>query len=137
MNKKSEDMLLVTFDHRIDDTPVLLVGRLTTGDATTIMNKFEGDEADALYRRLTNLTDICPICGYPINRCQCYCGGSTHPDRSKNRKVVFDHLYLLSPEQLQHVIELQRKWQISYEDNLLTGLLEKLERNRSLNLEGE
>ena len=56
----------------------------------------------------------CPICGYDLDNCQCLFGGSAHPDRSVREEVVKDHLYLLSPEQLTHLIELQRYWQVSY-----------------------
>ena len=47
---------------------------------------------------------LCPICGYHLTQCQCRYGGSAHPDRSKKREVVLDHLYLLSEEQLRHII---------------------------------
>ena len=60
--------------------------------------------------------DCCPICGYKFDMCQCRFGGSPHPDRSKRIAVVTDHLYLLSPRQLAHVIDLQRHWQVSYDD---------------------
>ena len=43
----------------------------------------------------------CPICGYELKMCQCRFGGHGHPDRSKNRDVVLDHLYLLTPAQGQ------------------------------------
>ena len=52
--------------------------------------------------------DLCPICGYELNSCQCLFAGSAHPDRDKERDVVQDHLYLLSDEQLLHLIKLQR-----------------------------
>lgn len=67
----------------------------------------------------------CPICGYPINHCQCLFGGSTHPDRDIKRIVVLDHLYLLSEEQLQHVIKLEKHWCISYSDAEKTIILEQ------------
>ena len=68
----------------------------------------------------------CPICSYTFDRCQCRYGGSGHPDRSKEREVVFDHLYLLSKKQLKHAIELQKFWQISYGDKERSDILEKL-----------
>lgn len=58
----------------------------------------------------------CPICNYPLDMCQCKFGGSAHPDRSKRIEVVFYHLHLLSPEQINHIIALQRLWNISYGD---------------------
>lgn len=58
----------------------------------------------------------CPICNNSINGCQCKFSGSAHPDRSKRMFVVFEHLYLLTPAQLMHVIKLQKYFQISYCD---------------------
>lgn len=76
-----------------------------------------------------HLMDKCPICKYPIHDCQCLFGGTAHPDRSKRLQVVLDHLYLLSPEQLQHVVELEEYWQRSYgvnrELNEILGELEE------------
>lgn len=60
--------------------------------------------------------DCCPICGYKFGMCQCRFGGNAHPDRSKRIAVVTDHLYLLNARQLAHLINLQRFWQISYDD---------------------
>lgn len=71
----------------------------------------------------------CPICDYIIEDCQCYYGGSAHPDRSDRRRVVIDHLYLFSERQIRHIIDLQRRWQTSYGDEkrreILNGLLEE------------
>ena len=64
----------------------------------------------------------CPICDYEIINCQCLFGGSAHPDRSKRREVVFDHLYLFSEEQIKHLINLERHWQTSYGDNKRTQI---------------
>lgn len=58
----------------------------------------------------------CPICNYDIEHCQCRFGGSAHPDRSKRRQVVLDHLYLFSVEQIEHILELEKYWQTSYGD---------------------
>ncbi len=68
----------------------------------------------------------CPICGYKLDDCQCYFGGSAHPDRSKRRDVVQDHLYLLSEKQLKHLIELQACWQTSYSDEEKSKMLDDL-----------
>ena len=68
----------------------------------------------------------CPICDYPIGLCQCTFAGSAHPDRSKRKKVVYDHLYLFSQIQLEHLIWLQTIWRTSYDDAELTGILEEL-----------
>ena len=48
--------------------------------------------------------------------CQCRYGGSCHPDRSKRRAVVLDHLYLFSQEQIAHIANIQRQCQVSYPD---------------------
>ena len=48
--------------------------------------------------------------------CQCRYGGSCHPDRSKRREVVLDHLYMFSQEQIKHIANIQRRCPISYPD---------------------
>ena len=68
----------------------------------------------------------CPICKYDISMCQCMFGGSAHPDRSKRRDVVLDHLYLFSQKQIEHIISLQRRWQTSYGDDERSRILEEL-----------
>ena len=68
----------------------------------------------------------CPICEYTISGCQCLYSGSAHPDRHDKKRVVIDHLYLLSPTQVQHVISLEKHWQISYADEILNAILKKL-----------
>ena len=68
----------------------------------------------------------CPICNYEIKDCQCIFGGTAHPNRSKRREVVFDHLYLFEKEQVEHLISLQRQWQTSYGDKELKSEYEKL-----------
>ena len=60
---------------------------------------------------------LCPICKYEIPECQCRFGGSSHPDRSKRKEVVKDHLYLLTEKQIEHLIALERQWQTSYGDD--------------------
>ena len=60
--------------------------------------------------------DKCPICNNPINMCQCKFSGSAHPDRGNRIEVVVDHLFLFSPEQVNHIIALQKWWDISYGD---------------------
>lgn len=68
----------------------------------------------------------CPICKYGISNCQCRYGGSAHPNRSKRKEVVKDHLYLLTPVQLNHLIELEKYWQTSYADDEKTAIYEEL-----------
>ena len=60
--------------------------------------------------------DKCSICNYRIDMCQCQYGGSGHPDRSKRREVVLDHLYMFSQEQIAHIANIQRQCPISYPD---------------------
>ena len=68
----------------------------------------------------------CPICEYAISGCQCLYSGSAHPDRHDKRRVVLDHLYMLSTEQVKHIISLEKHWQISYADEMLNTILKKL-----------
>lgn len=69
----------------------------------------------------------CPICNYDLEHCQCLFGGSAHADRSKRRRVVFDHLYLFSDTQVKHLIDLQRFWRTSYVDEELQEISKSLE----------
>lgn len=76
---------------------------------------------------------LCPICGYPIYgepdlpalRCQCMFIGSCHPNRVKKQEVAFEHLYLFNEEQINHLINLQRRMQISYSDDERTKILNR------------
>lgn len=68
----------------------------------------------------------CPICKYPDGMCQCCFGGSAHPNRSKRREVVLHHLYLLTEDQVKHVIDLEKHWQISYADPEREKILKEL-----------
>lgn len=68
----------------------------------------------------------CPICKYELGYCQCLFGGSAHPDRSKRRTVVLDHLYLLTEEQIAHIIKLQKHWQTSYGDDEKNKIVDEL-----------
>lgn len=69
----------------------------------------------------------CPICDYPIGKCQCRYAGEDHPDRSKRTMVVIQHLYLFSPEQIQHILELQKYWRVCYIDDEKSDILKQLE----------
>ena len=71
-------------------------------------------------------SDCCPVCGYKFDMCQCLFGGNAHPDRSKRIVVISDHLYLLTPAQLAHFINLQRYWCTSYDDPEKTAILKEL-----------
>ena len=70
----------------------------------------------------------CPICNYELNYCQCLFGGHGHPDRSKRKEVVFHHLYLFSEEQVKHLINLEKYWQISYGNDERNHIFEELRR---------
>lgn len=70
--------------------------------------------------------DVCPICGYLLDECQCRYGGSGHPNRDKEREVVLDHLYLLNDKQLKHIINLEKSWRTSYGDNEKKQIVKKL-----------
>lgn len=72
------------------------------------------------------MSDICPICKYKLEHCQCFFGGNAHPDRSKIKQVVKDHLYLLSDEQLKHLVSLEEYWQICYVDEEMNDMVEEL-----------
>lgn len=69
----------------------------------------------------------CPICDYPFDMCQCRFGGNWHPDRSKRARVVADHIYLLSDEQIEHLKKVQNYWHIVYDDEEMNQILEEKE----------
>lgn len=77
------------------------------------------------------MMDKCPICNYPLHQCQCLFGGNAHPDRNEERQVVLDHLYLLSEAQLQHVINLEKHWCMSYVDDKRTKILARLRSDKN------
>lgn len=60
--------------------------------------------------------ECCPICEYELQYCQCIFGGNAHPDRSRRIKIVKDHLEMLSPKQVGHLIALEDWWQTGYAD---------------------
>ena len=60
--------------------------------------------------------EYCPICEYEMQNCQCIFGGEGHPDRSRRKRVVKDHLEMLSPKQIGHLIVLEEWWNTSYAD---------------------
>ncbi len=49
---KNSDVILVGFDHGGGDIAVLIVGRREAGGTTTIINQFQGKEAEELYQKL-------------------------------------------------------------------------------------
>ena len=60
------------------------------------------------------MKEKCPICEYSIQDCQCLFSGSSHPNRDRRKKIVKDHLEMLSQIQLNHVVYLESMWRISY-----------------------
>lgn len=69
----------------------------------------------------------CPICDYEFGMCQCLFAGDWHPDRTKIREVVLDHLYLLTDEQIKHIQYLEKYWNMSYADEEKEEIKRKLE----------
>lgn len=72
------------------------------------------------------MNDCCPICKYTFDHCQCRVGGNAHPDIWRRSMVVKDHLYLLTPTQLQHVVNLEKYWETSYEIDDMNEIVEEL-----------
>ena len=77
------------------------------------------------------MNNKCPICRYDRGHCQRRFGGSAHHDRSKRRTVVLDHLYLFSEEQINHIVNLEKSWQVSCGDAELNEILKELEKEAS------
>lgn len=72
----------------------------------------------------------CPICNYELKMCQCLFSGDYHPDRTKIREVVLDHLYLLTDEQIKHIQYLEKHWNVSYVDKEKEEIKRKLKEGR-------
>ncbi len=72
----------------------------------------------------------CPICDYELEMCQCLFAGDYHPDRTKIREVVLDHLYLLTDEQIKHIQYLEKYWDTSYIDEEKEEIKHKLMENK-------
>ena len=53
MNKKEIDTLLVSYDNISNDKPVLIVGRKGKRGVPQIINAFQDEEAEELYKKLT------------------------------------------------------------------------------------
>ena len=73
------------------------------------------------------MKEKCPICEYEFEYCQCPFAGNGHPDRSKRERVVTDHIYLLTDEQIEHLKKVQKRWSISYEDEEMNQIVKMLE----------
>ena len=77
----------------------------------------------------------CPICEYELQNCQCIFCGSSHPDRDRRIRIVKDHLYMLSPKQVGHLIALEDWWKASYGDEEMEKEFEQFE--KFIEAEGE
>ena len=53
MEKKGIDVLIVGYDNVTNDKPVLLVGRKRASGLVQIINAFQDEEAEELYKKLT------------------------------------------------------------------------------------
>lgn len=56
MEKKGIDTLLISYDNVSNDKPVLIVGRKGKRESLQIINAFQDEEAEELYKKLTNQT---------------------------------------------------------------------------------
>ena len=52
MEKKEIDVLLVSYDNVSNDKPTLIVGRKEPRGAVKIINAFQDEEAEELYKQL-------------------------------------------------------------------------------------
>lgn len=69
----------------------------------------------------------CPICGYEFKECKCDQPGMYHAKRADRQRVVLDHLYLLTPKQLDWIVKLESKWKMRYSDDRLTDILNEMQ----------
>ena len=53
MEKKEIDVLLVSYDNVSNDKPTLIVGRKGKRGVPQIINAFQDEEAEELYKKLT------------------------------------------------------------------------------------
>lgn len=53
MEKKGIDTLLISYDNVSNDKPVLLIGRKGARGLVQIINAFQDEEAEELYKKLT------------------------------------------------------------------------------------
>lgn len=56
MKKKGIDTLLVSYDNISNDKPTLIVGRKGSRGAVQVINAFQDEEAEELYKKLTSQT---------------------------------------------------------------------------------
>ena len=121
--KDTRELAKLLVDSRYD----AIIRAYTMQDGSLCWEYDHALEAEIAYLNSAEKSDEkCPICEYAISGCQCIYSGSAHPDRHDKKRVVIDHLYLLSPTQVQHVISLEKHWQISYADEILNAIMKKL-----------
>jgi len=53
MEKKGIDTLLISYDNVSNDKPVLIVGRKGKRESLQIINAFQDEEAEEIYKKLT------------------------------------------------------------------------------------
>lgn len=53
MEKKGPDVLLISYDDISNDKPVLIVGKKGAREQVQIINAFQDEEAEELYKKLT------------------------------------------------------------------------------------
>lgn len=53
MEKKGIDTLLVSYDNVSNDKPILIIGRKGTRGPVQIVNAFQDEEAEEIYKKLT------------------------------------------------------------------------------------
>ena len=70
---------------------------------------------------------ICPVCQRFDEYCRCASESLTARTR-KSLGVVSEHLYLLKPEELEHVIKIQKAQRVKYSDQQKMSILYALER---------
>lgn len=56
MEKKGIDVLLVSYDNVSNDKPIIIVGRRGKKGVLQIVNAFQDEEAEELYKKLTSQT---------------------------------------------------------------------------------
>lgn len=63
------------------------------------------------------IEERCPICDMPLRYCECANKSILSEEEQRCLQVALEHLYLLSTEQIRHLIEIERVWEIGYTDN--------------------
>lgn len=69
---------------------------------------------------------ICPVCHKYEAYCRCLNEGMT-AKRRKALEVASEHLYLLRPDEMEHLVQIQKKHRVGYSDVQRSNLLAMLE----------